>query len=226
MPTDLRSEPLGALIEHHPGWREVFDAFGITGREGMDIALAAAADRANVDVEKVLAAMAGPKPPRWTCDDIASAPLGGVISHIEEVHHTRMREQLAELSALLRQEQRDRPDDGRLAAADQAFESFRAEMEAHLETEERVLFPLCRDLVEAFSWPSFHTGPIEGPLDALRHDHDQMTTLLAEVAAICDPGSDTARLAEEVAGDLALHLSEENDLLFPEVLRLADELAG
>lgn len=226
MPTDLRSEPLGVLIEHHPGWREVFEAFGITGREGMDITLAAAADRADVDVDQVLAAMAGPKPQRWTCDTIASAPLRAVIGHVEEVHHTLMREQLAELAGLLAAQRRGRPDDAALAAAEAAFTALRSEAEAHLDAEEHVLFPLCRDLAEAFSWPSFHTGPIADPVGTLRHDHEHMTQLLAEVTAICEPGSELAELAHEVAADLERHLSEEDDLLFPAALRLADELAG
>ena len=226
MPVDLRSEQLGELIERHPGWREVFEGFGITGREGTDISLAAAADRAHVDVEDVLAAMSGPKPRQWTCDTIASAPLRAVVDHVEEVHHARMREQFAELAGLLRDERARHPDDARLAGAEEAFEAFRSEMEAHLETEELVLFPLCRDIVEAFSWPSFHTGPIADPVETLQHDHEQMMLLLVEVTEICESGSDTARVAGEVAEDLQRHLAEENDLLFPEALRLAEELAG
>jgi len=129
-----------------------------------------------------------------------------------------------------------RPDDVRLADLDNAFRVVRADLEPHLITEETIIFPMCRDIAEAFSWPSFHRGPVGRPIEIVLHDHDHAIDALADLAWI---GDDLRRrpsalwnetVAEVVAAirrldlDIHRHFDEEHELLFPETLRLAEEL--
>src|SRR5512141_1114592 len=61
------------------------------------------------------------------------------------------------------------------AAGAQAFERFRAQMSAHFEAEESLLFP-------AFEGA---TGMSQGPTQMMRYEHEQMRALLTQLAAAC-----------------------------------------
>lgn len=235
MPTDIRRERLGELFERHPGWVAVLEEFGIDGRHGTTITLAAAAERVGVDVEEVVAEISGRRD-RWSCRSIDRAPIRAMIDHVEQVHHAFLRREFPRITQLIRAAQDGRPGDQRLTQLDTAFASLRADMEPHLASEEAVLFPVCRDLANAFSWPSFHSGPVVLPIELLRHDHDRADSLLDELTRIIDDDRsaespmerpDEAELVAAIRSldvDLRRHLAEENDLLFPRVLSLSAEL--
>lgn len=241
MAKDIRRVPLGELLERHPGWGSVLEEFGIDGRTGTAISLAAAAERVGVDVDVVVAAFSGPPRDRWECRSIDQAPPRALIRHIEQAHHELLRHEFPRITVLIEQARRNRPDDDRLAELAGTFADLRADMEPHLVSEETILFPLCRDLIDAFSWPSFHSGPVSNPIDTLRHDHDHAGSLLDELDGLMATAADGSGIAagtssgdprdaelfdaiRSLAGDLRRHLTEEDSLLFPRVLELASEL--
>jgi len=232
MTIDLRLETLRSIREQHPGWAPVLEEFGISGRQGDTLTLAAAADRAGVEVAIVLSAMSGPPRARWDCSTIHRAPVRAVVDHIETVHHGFLRREFPRAAALLDEAILDHPDDVRLVELCAAFTELRDEMEPHLEMEEAILFPICRDLANAFSWPSFHVGPVTKPIALLQHDHDHADQLLLSMSEITDtyPGpldagvQETFMVLRAIEDDLRQHLREENEALFPSTLRLAEEL--
>jgi regulator of cell morphogenesis and NO signaling len=226
MSVDLRHEQLDDLIERHRGWTHVLEEFGIDGRLGTGITLHAAADRVGADIEVVIASLSGPRRHPRPCTSIGSAPLRPLIDHIEEVHHAFLRSELPVIAGAIDDELRQRPDDHRLVALAAAFAEFRSELEPHLASEEATLFPLCRDLADAFSWPSFHTGPIVHPIQVLEHDHDHIDGLLSEVTRLAAGDDVLTPLITELESEFTQHLREENELLFPEAVRLHDELVG
>lgn len=227
MGTDIRRESVGELFERHPGWASVLEEFGIDGRQGTTITLTAAADRVGVDVDDVVIALSGPAHGRWNCESIGRAPLRVLLDHIEHVHHRFLREELPKMADQIAAARRSRPHDAGLAEVEEAYGRFRAELELHLDSEESQLFPLCRDLADAFSWPSFHVGAIENPIEGLRHDHDHTAVLLADLAAAVNVVDGEEVLFAAIRSldlDLRQHLTEETDLLFPAVLKVAAEL--
>lgn len=232
MTIDLRLETLRSIREQHPGWAPVLEEFGISGRQGDTLTLAAAADRAGVEVAIVLSAMSGPPRARWDCSTIDRAPVRAMVDHIETVHHGFLRREFPRAALLLDAAVLDHPRDERLLDLRAAFTELRDEMEPHLAMEEAILFPICRDLANAFSWPSFHIGPVTKPIALLQHDHDHADRLLADMSVVTDthPGPvDTGvqSVFTELGAieyDLRQHLREENEVLFPATLRLAEEL--
>jgi regulator of cell morphogenesis and NO signaling len=194
--------------------------------------LAAAADRAGVEVAVVLSAMSGPPRARWDCSTIDRAPVRAVVDHIETVHHGFLRREFPRAALLLDAAILDHPSDDRLLELSEAFTRLRDEMGPHLAMEEAILFPICRDLANAFSWPSFHVGPVTKPIALLQHDHDDADRLLATMSMIIDnyPGPVDAGVQAAFTSlggledDLRQHLREENEALFPSTLRLAEEL--
>jgi len=233
MTVDLRLASLRWILEQHSGWVAVLEEFGIDGRGGDQVTLAAAAHRAGVDVAVVVAAMSGPPRARWDCSTVGRAPLRAVIDHVETVHHRLLRDEFPRIAGLLAAAVRDHPGDQRLVELRGTFGELRDDLEPHLEMEESVVFPICRDLADALSWPSFHVGPVGDPIRILRHDHDVADRILGRILAITgtftEPGDEalvpTLNAIDRLAADLAQHLREENEVLFPAMVRLAEEFA-
>jgi regulator of cell morphogenesis and NO signaling len=237
MASDIRLEVLDDLIERHPGWAPALEELGIDGRDGTGLTLAAAADRAGVDVDTVVAALPGPTRARRDCDSLDGVPVRVLVDHIEQVHHEFLRSQFQLVAQLIDEARHDDPTHAGLVRLADGLTELRGDLEPHILSEETTLFPLCRDIADAFSWPSFHTGPIVDPIQALRHDHadanrllDDLLALVADEGQAGEAGQVGAGHAELVAAindldsDLRRHLDEENELLFPRVLALAAEL--
>ena len=58
------------------------------------------------------------------------------------------------------------------------FETLRADFEPHLLKEERVLFPMIRELVAARVGPTFHCGSLRNPISVMEREHDAVGALL------------------------------------------------
>ncbi len=239
MVLDIRSVTLATIVDQYPGWIPVLEEFGIDGRNGLAITLAAASDRVDADINAVVAALSGPPLNRWDCRTVGAAPIRSLIEHIETVHHSFLRNEFPRINQLIAAARLERPNDALLSAINEHFDELRGDMEPHILSEGRMLFPMCKSIVDAFSWPSFHSGPVAHPIDLLKHDHDHAGELLTALVSLVDDfdqlrgaledEDDIAELVAAVLGlnaDLRQHLSEENDLLFPKTLRLAGELNG
>jgi iron-sulfur cluster repair protein YtfE (RIC family) len=96
---------------------------------------------------------------------------------------------------------------GDWAAAAPAFEHFRAQMNAHFEAEESVLFP-------AFEAA---TGMSEGPTGMMRHEHEQMRALLSQLSAACSSRDRDAYTgaAETLLMLMQQHNMKEENILYP-----------
>jgi iron-sulfur cluster repair protein YtfE (RIC family) len=96
---------------------------------------------------------------------------------------------------------------GDWAAAAPAFERFHNQMNAHFEAEEAFLFP-------AFEAA---TGMSAGPTEMMRHEHEQMRTLLAQLAAACEEhdGEGYAGVAETLLMLMQQHNMKEENILYP-----------
>ncbi|MEK7436721.1 MAG: hemerythrin domain-containing protein [Pseudomonadota bacterium] len=92
-------------------------------------------------------------------------------------------------------------------AAGPAFERFHGQMKAHFEAEENLLFP-------AFEAA---TGMSAGPTQMMRHEHEQMRGLLAQLAAACEArdGEAYAGAAETLLMLMQQHNMKEENILYP-----------
>jgi hemerythrin superfamily protein len=92
-------------------------------------------------------------------------------------------------------------------AARPAFEHFNAQMQAHFDAEESVLFPAFESA----------TGMIQGPTQMMRYEHQQMRSLLAQLEFACD-GKDAdgyAGAAETLLMLMQQHNMKEENILYP-----------
>lgn len=157
-----------------------------------------------------------------------------LVDHLEATHHRYLRDELPRIAALVDKivtvHGARHPE---LAGIASCYARVRADLEPHLLKEERVLFPMIRELTASAVVPSFHCGTLRNPISVMLAEHDAVGGLLAELRRLTDgftpPPDGCASYAAcfaalaELEADTHLHIHKENNVLFPLVVRLETE---
>jgi regulator of cell morphogenesis and NO signaling len=234
MTTLTASATLAEIIRVVPGSEHTLESFELDYCCGGARTLADACRDLEVDPSTVLEALqaTGAQPaPDW-----ASMSPGALVDHLETTHHAYLHAELPRLSALA-----DKvtgvhgPNHPELVKIQQTYETIRADLEPHLVREERVLFPMIRELDGATSAPQFHCGSLRNPISVMLREHDEVGDLLATLRHLTDgyqtPADGCASYQALFDGLAALeadthrHVHKENNLLFPAVVALEADLA-
>lgn len=171
-------------------------------------------------------------------DDARSAVLAlhSLIATILNDHHSYLKRELPALEGLLRRSILQDSGTFRVTAGRllPLFLRFRRELEAHMRREEVTLFPLIERLELAIAQgrpaPRNSFGPLSNAIQFMNEDHGFENKLLAMIAGITDDfasppgasdsyGSSMDRL-KAIKLDLAEHVRKEDEVLFPETIRL------
>jgi len=211
---------LADVVTEEPGAARVLEGFGLDYCCGGRRTLADACGREGVDPNRVLDALGdlapGPEP------DWAQMAPEELVDHLETTHHAYLHAELPRLHALV-----DKVTGvhgvrhAELVDVRAAFAALRDDLEPHLQKEERILFPLIRELAT--------------PISVMLAEHDRAGELLATLRRMTDgyqPPADGcasyralyAGLAE-LEADIHLHVHKENNLLFPAVVILEQRWA-
>lgn len=239
--------PVRDVLLAHPSTLGVLERHRLDYCCGGARSVRAACQRAEADVTTVLAeleqAVARQDTARQdTARQDTAAALAGVpdtlpelIDHIVSTHHRVTTEAIATLPPLARKvasvHGATHPHLCKLSEV--VLELF-AELEAHMQREERVLFPYLRAVAEAeargarLARPPFESAA--RPIHVMRSDHDAAGNLLHEIASLTDgyrvpPEACTSWRAlyqglEAHTKDLMRHVWLENEVLFPRALSL------
>jgi regulator of cell morphogenesis and NO signaling len=192
-----------------------------------DHGLDAAAVAAELDAARAERPAAG-----WTTMSAAE-----LVDHLEATHHHYLWEELPRLSALM---DKVRSVHGvrhpELDAISTCLAELRADLEPHLVKEERVLFPMIRELAESSTAPSFHCGSLRNPISVMLREHESVGELLARLRRLtadytppadgCASYTALFRGLGELEADTHLHVHKENNVLFPMVERIEAELGS
>ena len=226
---------LGDLVTAHPQLAREFESRGLDYCCGGLQSLADACAGRGLDAVATAHELAS----TVTQDDASTWGTMGateLVDHLEATHHRYLWEELPRLSALVAKivgvHGERHPELGDVAAC---YEQVRADLEPHLLKEERVLFPMIRELAVAETAPSFHCGTLRNPISMMLREHDAVGELLARLRQLTgeyQPPADGcasyvacfAGLAE-LEADTHLHIHKENNVLFPLVIRLESELS-
>ncbi len=160
-----------------------------------------------------------------------------LVDHLEAVHHAYLHDELPRLTALA-----DKVARVHGARHPEVLEvqclchELRGELEPHLAKEERVLFPMIRELAAAATAPQLQCGSLHNPVSVMLREHDRAGELLAALRTAAHGylipedacASYTALFTglEELEADTHLHIHKENNLLFSGVLALEAERSG
>jgi regulator of cell morphogenesis and NO signaling len=222
---------LAELVTARPDLAAELERRGLDYCCGGTRSLGEACETAGLDPERTaleLAAVPSGPPAPW-----ADLDTIGLVDHLEGTHHAYLHAELPRLSALAAKVHGVHGDrHPELAAVAATFEELRADLEPHLAKEERVLFPMIRQLAEADrpSSPRPAGGTIRIPISVMEHEHDRAGELLDDLHRITGdyavPADGCASYAALYQGlkaleaDTHLHVHIENNVLFPQVIEL------
>jgi regulator of cell morphogenesis and NO signaling len=226
---------LGALVNAHPELARQFEQRGLDYCCGGGQSLADACASRGLDSAAIvceLAAATGAARAR----DWSTMSAVELVDHIVATHHRFLWDEMPRLSELVAKivavHGQRHPE---LHAVAACYAEIRADLEPHMLREERVLFPMIRELVAAKVSPTFHCGTLRNPISVMLREHDAVGELLARLrkltAAYQPPVDGCASYVacyaalEELEADTHLHIHKENNLLFPLVLRMETELS-
>lgn len=227
---------LGELVTQHPSLARELERRDLDYCCGGARTLRSACVERGLDADAVANELAGAMldepAPAW-----ASMGVVQLVDHLEDTHHRYLHAELPRLSALVAKVHGAHGErHPELAEVRERFEELRADLEPHLMKEERVLFPMVRELATASAAPSFHCGSVTNPISVMMVEHDRAGELLAELrrltsgfAAPADGCASYRACYEGLAqleADTHLHVHKENNLLFPAVMRLEHRLAA
>lgn len=225
--TDAQS--LGELVVEHPDLIRPFERLGLDYCCGGQRSLAEACRDAGLDPDEVLAVLAHALAPAHPADYSQLGPVE-LVDHIEDLHHTYLKDELPRLSMLAEKVAGVHGDrHPELVEVDATYAELRAELEPHLMKEERVLFPMVRELA-ADPTARFHCGSVRNPISVMLGEHDRAGSLLARLRHLtggfeapddaCASYQALYRGLAELEADTHLHIHKENNLLFPAVVAL------
>lgn len=217
---------VGAIATEHPLATRVFARHGIDFCCGGGRPLADACRDKGVDVDLVvrelqasLTSSAGPQRPATRWDD---APLSDLIQHILTVYHAPLKEELPRLEAMARKvhQVHGEKDPVRIGELLRVYLGLKAELDAHLLKEERILFPMIL---------RGHGQMAQGPVAVMEDEHATAGAALAQLRALtngyqvpegaCNTWRALWHGLEAFERDLHEHIHLENNILFPRALQ-------
>ena len=235
MSTIQSSTSLAELVISRPELAPRFDALGLDYCCGGQRSLGEAVASAGLDLTVTIAALQVPAQaaePRQDWDGIS-----GLVDHLEATHHAYLNAVLPRLVALAdKVAQVHGANHPELVTVSELVHELRADLEPHLLKEERVLFPMIRELAEATEAPAFHCGTLSNPIGMMLSEHDSVGELLAKLRESAGDykapedgcGSYHALYAglAELEADTHMHVHKENNVLFPAVIKAENALSA
>lgn len=167
--------------------------------------------------------------------DYKSWPLDLLIDYIEKKHHRYVEEKIPVirqfLDKLCRVHGERHPE---LFKINELFTGSAGDLAAHMKKEELILFPFIKKMVNATldgkAIEAPHFGTVENPIALMKEEHDNEGGRFREIATLTDnynPPTDacntyrvTFAMLNEFEQDLHLHIHLENNILFPQAIKL------
>ena len=211
----LATRPLGHLARDLPGATAVFRRHRLDFCCGGETTLEAAARAQQLDtaeIERELLALNGQTPTDTPHDPDALIDL--IVSRFHDVHRRELPE-LITLAAKVERVHQSHPDVPAGLAA--LLQKMQDELQAHMQKEEQILFPMMRRNPGGFLAP---------PIARMREEHDDHGLMLQRVqdlthdlrlpAEACNTWRALYAGLDKFVADFMQHVHTENNILFPQ----------
>ena len=220
---------VGEWIAQFPQWSVVFEQLKIDyccgGKKPLDVAC----KQVGLDAATLVIGLeATAALPSSNEPDAAAMSMTQLADHIEQTHHAYLRQALPaihQMSARVAERHGDNKPEMRELFT--VFDGLAQELMQHMMKEEKILFPMIRQLDAAGDTPSApsHCGSIENPIAQMEHEHDEAGQALAKMSELTngfvippDACKTHTAMLEAMAAleqDLHRHIHKENSILFP-----------
>ncbi|QEF97786.1 Iron-sulfur cluster repair protein YtfE [Stieleria maiorica] len=227
------NQTVGDFVRQSPSLARVFERLNIDYCCGGKVTLARACEKRGIDTADVLQQLdkcnADAQTDRFV--DADGMTLTELADHIESTHHAYLKEELPRLDLMTEKVARVHGDnEPRLQTVRDAFVALKAELEPHMMKEERILFPIIRQLEASSDRPEFHCGSVANPIRQMQHEHDEAGKLLETLSESTDQYSppewacNTYRAMldalKRLEADMHQHVHKENNVLFVKALAI------
>lgn len=171
--------------------------------------------------------------------DFKSWPLDLLVDYIVKKHHRYVEEKIPVIRQFLDKlslvHGERHPE---LITINELFKASAGELASHMKKEELILFPFIKKLVTAKHKhevaPSPQFGSVESPIAMMKQEHDNEGERFRQIATLsnnytppseaCSTYKVTYAMLYEFEKDLHLHIHLENNILFPEAIRLEKQM--
>lgn len=224
---------VGEIVSRQPELSRVFEQFGIDYCCGGKVSLQDACNRKSVNPQDVLTMLKADRQGTGSgaVADVTVMTLTELADHIERTHHAYVKSESPRLRAMAEKVASVHGEhDGRLATVRDTFIGLADEMSSHMMKEERVLFPLIRQLESGAESAFGHCGSIAGPINQMEAEHADAGVALTRLHSLTDGytppdwACNTYRALldglQKFEFDLHQHVHKENNVLFPRALEL------
>ncbi len=217
----------------------VFKKYGIDFCCGGGITIERACQKGNIDMDLLLDDLKNIGENVLQSQNFNNWKLDFLVDYIVNTHHAFVTESLELINAYVAKvctvHGAAHPA---VVKIKEKFELVAADLWAHMQKEERILFPYIKELVVAngrqiaFVPPPF--GTIRNPILQMEEEHEFVGKLLKEIDALSDNYTPPewacntfkalyAKLSE-FEQDLHLHIHLENNILFPKAIAMEQKL--
>lgn len=224
---------VGELVAEQPNRAVVLERFGIDYCCGGNRSLSEACCERGIDPNQVLVEFERcPERSERSEPATASLTIAELTAHIVSVHHARLRKELPRIERLVEKcVAAHGARDARLLLLLDEFQSFADDLEIHMMKEERVLFPLAEGYERGIVPSPLHCGGIEFPIAVIESEHRDVAEALARFRKLtddftapkdaCATWRELIRSLRDLERDMHFHIHEENNLLHPHALAVA-----
>lgn len=190
---------------------------------------------AGVEVDNVIALLAVLSRKEKDIADFQKLSMTELITHIIETHHVFTKSELDRLDALTEKvigaHATNHPE---LLKVGELFRQLSTDLKPHMFKEEQILFPYMKavDLAASENQPRPFApfGAVDNPIRVMTKEHDTAGDILRELRTVtsdytvpadaCISFQTLYQALEEFEKDLHQHIHLENNILFPEAIKL------
>ena len=177
------TDTIGDIVARRPELSHAFERVGIDYCCGGKETLEEACRQRGIDPSTFLCALeeALPGDSEERAVDVTAMSLAGLADHIEQKHHAYLRSELPHLGRMMEKAVSVHGErEPRLRQLRETFLALSAELSSHMLKEERILFPMLRQLDASDEAPIFHCGALAHPIRQMEREHEQAGSALEE----------------------------------------------
>ena len=226
---------VGEIVTKDFRTASVFSKYGIDFCCGGDKTLEEACKEQSIDRSQLQKELEEVAQKEEGTIDFNSWSLKLLVDYIEETYHTYIKRQLPLLTKNLEKIKdvhgEHHPE---LLKINNLFLHSAMDLSMHLQKEEKVLFPIIRELSEAeksgFPPEQGHCGTIQNPISVMREEHEIEGERFKKISELsggykvpsdgCTTYHATYEMLEEFERKLHEHIHLENNILFPKAIEL------
>lgn len=228
-----RETAVGRLVAERPARSRVFEAVRIDYCCGGKVSLGEACRKRGIEPDVVidLLRLSDEDAERAGEEDVdpAGMGLGELADHIEQTHHRYLREELPRLERIVEKVANVHGKSERgLITVRRAFNRLHEELMSHMMKEERILFPMIRELEAGGEGAGGCVRSIAGPIRQMESEHDdagdalrimnEATNGYTPPEWACNTYRAMLDGLAQLEADMHRHVHKENNVLFPRAL--------